>query len=63
MNMHRTRPVFARPVYNVRNEFVKRVHPVIHPVVEVNRINVLDVPRHIIKPIRKTEVVHHRRRY
>ncbi|MFS0824729.1 spore coat protein D [Bacillus sp. 1P02SD] len=61
--MFRPRPIVCPPKYHVRNQFVKRVHPIIHPIVNVNRINVIDVPRHIIKPIRRTEVVHHRRRF
>ncbi|NCU17272.1 spore coat protein D [Pallidibacillus pasinlerensis] len=60
--MFHSRPVYCPPRYHVRNKFVKRVHPVIHPIVHVNRINVIDVPRHIIKPIYRTEVIHHRRR-
>ncbi|THE13020.1 spore coat protein D [Bacillus timonensis] len=61
--MNRTRPVYFPPKYRVRNEYVRRVHPIIQPIVEVNRINVIDVPKRIIQPIRRTEVVHHRRRY
>lgn len=58
--MFHTRPIHCPPKYQVRNEYVRRVHPIIQPVVHVNRIHVEDVPRRIIKPIRRTEVVHHR---
>lgn len=61
--MFRTKPIFCPPKYHVRNKYVRRVHPIIQPVVHVNRINVVDVPKHIVKPIRRTEVVHHRRKF
>ncbi|GIN61656.1 hypothetical protein J27TS8_16490 [Robertmurraya siralis] len=61
--MSHSRPRICPPRIHVRNEFVTRVHPIIHPVIHVNRINVIDVPKHIIKPIRRTEVVHHRPKF
>ncbi|KEF38581.1 hypothetical protein M670_02207 [Schinkia azotoformans MEV2011] len=56
-----TRPVYCPPRYLVRDCFVPCVHPIIHPVVHVNRLNVVNVPRHIYKPIRKNVIVEHRR--
>ncbi|MDR4225514.1 hypothetical protein FO478_14240 [Heyndrickxia coagulans DSM 1 = ATCC 7050] len=55
------RPIIATPRYIIHNCFVPRFQPIIHPLVEVNRTNVVTVPRHMLKPIRKNEVVYHNR--
>ncbi len=57
---YHTRPITRPPRYVVHNEFVRCEIPIIQPVVHVNRLNVIDVPRHIYKPIRKNVVVEHR---
>jgi len=53
----RCRPIVAPAQYRVHDRFVPRPQPVIHPVVHVDRVNVVNVPRHIYKPIRKQVVV------
>jgi spore coat protein D len=52
-------PIVCPPKYVVNDRFVRRPVPVIHPVVRVNRINVVDVPRNIVRPFTKNVVVHH----
>ena len=39
-------PVICPPEYCVRDEFMPRIVPVIHPIVNVNRQHYVDVPRH-----------------
>ncbi len=57
----RNRPIVCPPKYMVRNRFIRRPQPIIHPVVHVNRLNVVDVPKHIYRPITRNEIVEHRR--
>ncbi|WP_156291937.1 hypothetical protein [Oceanobacillus salinisoli] len=54
---HRIRPIVCPPKYVVRDRFVPRIQPIIQPVVKVDRLNVIDVPRHIVRPFRKRVVV------
>ncbi|WHY85913.1 spore coat protein D [Neobacillus novalis] len=57
---YHTRPIVRPPKRVVRNEFLRREIPIIQPVIFENRLNVIDVPRHIVKPIRRNVVVEHR---
>ncbi|GER67868.1 hypothetical protein BpJC7_20690 [Weizmannia acidilactici] len=59
------RPIVCRPKYVIRNRFFPRVQPIIHPLVEVNRVNVFTVPRHFVRPVRRNVVTYNHcpRRY
>lgn len=54
------RPIHCPPRYVVHDRFVRRPQPIIHPVVHVNRLNVVDVPEHIYRPVMRNEIVEHR---
>lgn len=56
------RPIHCPPRYIVQNRFIRRPQPIIHPVVHVNRLNIVDVPKHIYRPIFRNEIVEHRPR-
>ena len=56
MNRH-VKPIICPPRFVERNRFVPRVVPYIHPVVHVNRTHIVNVPRHIYKPITRNEVI------
>ena len=58
--MNRPRPLTCPPRYIVRNQFIRREIPIIHPVIHVNRVNIVNVPKHIYKPIKKNVIVEHR---
>jgi len=45
------RPVICPTRYVVRDYYTTRVVPVIHPVVTVNRQNIVNVPQHFIQPL------------
>ncbi len=51
------RPVVCPPQYCVQDYYTYREVPVIHPVVLVNRQNIVNVPRHIYQPITRNMVV------
>ena len=51
------RPIVCPAQYVVRDYYTPQVVPVIHPVVTVNRQNIVNVPRHYIQPSTVTEVV------
>jgi len=53
----RCKPIVAPPQYCVRDRFVARPQPIIHPVVHVDRVNVVNVPKPIYKPIYKRQIV------
>lgn len=44
--MQQGEPIVCPPEYFVRDEFMPREVPVIHPIVNVNRQHTVDVPRH-----------------
>ncbi|AOV06485.1 hypothetical protein [Sporosarcina ureilytica] len=46
MGHHQVQPIVCPPVYRCHDQFSQREVPVIHPVVNVNRHHVVDVPRH-----------------
>ncbi|RWR06962.1 spore coat protein D [Siminovitchia fortis] len=54
------RPIHCPPRYRVHNRFVHRPQPIIHPVVHVNRLHIVDVPKHIHRPVIRNEIVRHR---
>lgn len=43
-------PVYCPPEYCVRDCYVPRIVPYIHPVCIVTRENIVNVPRHIYQP-------------
>ena len=51
------RPIYCRPQYVVRNSYIPRIVPYIHPVVHINRQNIVNVPRHIYRPVYRNMVV------
>ncbi|AKP46475.1 Hypothetical protein BSM4216_1178 [Bacillus smithii] len=54
---HRPRPIVCPPIHRVRDHFVPRQVPYIHPVVNVNRYNIVNVPKHIYRPVTRNVVV------
>ncbi|RYM06515.1 spore coat protein D [Sporolactobacillus sp. THM7-7] len=50
-------PIYCDPQYVVHDSFVPRFVPVVHPVIHVNRQNVVNVPRHIFEPQFRNEVI------
>lgn len=51
MNCGCVNPIVCPAQYVVRDFFTPQVVPVIHPVVTVNRQNVVTVPQHFIQPL------------
>ncbi|MEA4901831.1 spore coat protein D [Desulfitobacterium sp.] len=43
------RPICCPPQYCVQDFFTQRAVPVIHPIVTINRQNIVDVPQHFIQ--------------
>lgn len=52
-----TRPIICPPKHVVRDCFIPRVVPYIHPIVRINRFNIVNVPRHIYRPITRNVIV------
>ncbi|MHB8124268.1 MAG: spore coat protein D [Desulfitobacteriaceae bacterium] len=50
-------PVCCPPQYCVRDYYTQRIVPVIHPIVNINRQNIIDVPQHYYQPITRNVVV------
>jgi hypothetical protein len=50
-------PVICPPQYCVHDYYMARMVPYIHPVVHVNRQNIINVPQHIYQPITRNVVV------
>jgi len=50
-------PICCPPQYCVRDYYTQRIIPVIHPVVNINRQNIVDVPRHYYQPMTTNVVV------
>lgn len=50
-------PIVCDPQYVIRDCYVPREVPVIHPVVTVNRHVIVNVPRHYVQPMMKNVVV------
>ncbi|OMP66356.1 hypothetical protein BTO28_12915 [Domibacillus epiphyticus] len=51
------RPVVCPPRCVVRDYYTPRVVPYIHPIVNVNRQHIVNVPRHIYRPITRNVIV------
>ncbi|QDP38786.1 hypothetical protein FN924_00115 [Radiobacillus deserti] len=51
------KPIVCPPKYVVHNRYTPRVVPYIHPVVHVNRNHIVNIPRHIVRPVVRNEVV------
>lgn len=45
-SMQQGDPIVCPPEYCMRDEFIPREVPVIHPIVNVNRQHIVDFPRH-----------------
>lgn len=50
-------PICCPPIYNVRDYCCPRIVPVIQPVVNVNRQNIVNVPQVIYQPVTRNVVV------
>lgn len=50
-------PVMCDPQYVVRDCYIPREVPVVHPVVTVNRHVIVNVPRHYYQPVTRNVVV------
>ncbi|HBV87851.1 spore coat protein D [Desulfosporosinus sp.] len=51
------KPICCPPQYCVRDFYAQRLIPVIHPVVNINRQNIIDVPQHIYQQTSRNVVV------
>lgn len=51
------RPVVLSPQYCVRDFYTTRMVPVIQPVVQINRQNIINVPQRIVQPMTRNVVV------
>lgn len=56
MNRH-VRPVICPPQCVVRDYYTTREVPVIHPIINVNRQHIVNVPRHIYQPVTRNVVM------
>lgn len=54
------KPIMLPPKYVARDHKVPRMQPVVQPVVHVDRFHVVNVPKPIYKPMRKSVVVDRR---
>ncbi|MFX3616731.1 MAG: spore coat protein D [Sporolactobacillus sp.] len=50
-------PIICDPRYVVHDSYVPRYIPVIHPVVHVNRQNIVNVPQHSVQQSQQNQVV------
>ncbi|MCP3763035.1 hypothetical protein NLX67_11620 [Domibacillus sp. A3M-37] len=57
MHRHHVRPIVCPPRCVVHNTYIKREVPVIHPIININRQHIVNVPRHMYQPITRNEVV------
>lgn len=51
------RPIVCPPQFCVHDYYTPRVVPVIHPVVNINRQNIVNVPQHVYQPVTSNVVV------
>jgi len=51
------KPICCPPQYCVRDFYAQRLIPVIHPIVNINRQNIIDVPQHIYQQTSRNVVV------
>jgi hypothetical protein len=54
---HQCPPVVCDPQYIVRDCYVPRMVPYVHPVVNVNRHVIVNVPTHVYRPVTRNVVV------
>lgn len=50
-------PICCPPQYCVRDYYTQRVVPVIHPIVNINRQNIIDVPQHYYQQTSRNVVI------
>lgn len=50
-------PIVCPPQYRVHDSFVPRMQPVIHPIVNVNREHIVNVPQHFYTQTTRNVVV------
>ena len=51
------KPICCPPEYCVRDYYTQRIVPVIHPIVNINRQNIVDVPQHYYQTMTRNVVV------
>ncbi|HBW34300.1 spore coat protein D [Desulfosporosinus sp. BICA1-9] len=51
------KPICCPPQYCVRDYYTQRIVPVIHPIVNINRQNIVDVPQHYYQTTTRNVVV------
>jgi len=51
------RPICCPPAYRVQDHYAQRIVPVIHPIVTINRQNIIDVPQHYYQETTQNVVV------
>jgi hypothetical protein len=54
---HKCPPIVCDPQYVVRDCYIPREVPVVHPIVNVNRHVIVNVPKHYYQPMTKNVVV------
>jgi spore coat protein D len=57
INKPGVQPIYCDPQYVYHDSYVCREIPVIHPIVHVNRQNIVNVPRHYTQPTQSTQVI------
>lgn len=50
-------PIVCPPQFRVRDSFLPRMQPVIHPIVNVNREHIVNVPQHFVTQTNRNVVV------
>lgn len=55
--IHKGKPIVCDPQYIIRDCYVPRMVPVVHPVVTVNRHIIVNVPQHFYQPMTRNVVV------
>ena len=51
------KPICCPPEYCVRDYYTHRFVPVIHPIVNINRQNIIDVPQHLYQQTTRNVIV------
>lgn len=51
------KPICCPPQYCVRDYYTQRIVPVIHPIVNINRQNIVDVPQHYYQTTTRNVIV------
>lgn len=51
------KPICCPPEYRVQDHYAQRMVPVVHPVVTINRQNIIDVPQHYYQQTTQNVVV------